>query len=113
MLPKVTPTPKLLSIQKTAVLVSLLKSKTFSTRSFCLLSGTINFVVVVIQRRYFLIDLCTLSFKHLIYSRYWKYSVYIASFLKAVLHYNRTNKTHIVIYKLKQEVKHAVKELQK
>lgn len=102
MLPKVTPTPKLLSNQKTAVLVFLLKPRDIFHQIFLSTIRDYKFFVVVIQCRYFFIDLCTLSFKHLIYSRYWKYSVYIASFLKDVLHYNGTNRTYIYIYKLKQ-----------
>lgn len=40
-------------------------------------------------------------------------TVYKTSFLKAVLHSNRKNKTHLGIYELKQEVKHVIKEIQK
>ena len=56
-----------------------------------------KFLVSVIQCRYLLTHLYILSFKHLIHSRYWKYCVYISSFLKAVLHYNEKNKISIGI----------------
>ena len=47
-------------------------------------------------------------FRHFISSKYQKYSVYITSLYKAILHSKGKNKTHIGIYKLKQEVKHGV-----
>ena len=61
-------------------------------------NGLPDLLVVVIQCRYLLTSLCILSFKHLIHSRYWKYCVYRASFIKAVLHYNEKNKISMGIY---------------
>ena len=39
--------------------------------------------------------------------------MYKASFLKAVLHSNGRNETHIGYLRLKQEVNHAIKEIKK
>lgn len=97
MFTKIT-TLRLLSNQKTAVLGFSFKSRDIFHQIFLSPLRYYKVLVAVIQCRYLLTSLCILSFKHLIHSRYWKYYVYRASFLKAILHYNEKNKISIGIY---------------
>ena len=105
-LPKVTPTCRLLRSQKTAELGFFTKSGTLSTGSLFTFRNYTFFFCCYSKQEFInlFIDVPIQNTGN---------TVYKAPFLKAVLHSNRKNKTHLGIYELKQEVKHVIKEIQK
>ena len=98
LLPKITTTLRRLSNQKTAVLGFSLKSRDIFTRYLCLLSGTINFLFLLFNADIYWLIYISYLLSTSSTQDTGSICVYIASFLKVVLHYNEKNKISLGIY---------------